>query len=462
MNYDSRRPGGREENFSNREERIEFSRGIIAGMTLWQIKSMPPANLTARFLRNFCACFLALLLCGGNLVAEGVSLDLGGGVKMEFVWVPVTTSGAKKEIKIGDFSNPEGKEPVQKELIWGPFQMADKGFGYYLGKTEVTEAQWAAVTGAGSKSSRPVASQSHQAIQDFIQKLNSGALGGQFTGLPRKADSTPGVIRLPTESEWEYAARCGAGPDYKNKHPYGEDREVERFEVIASPGAAGKAREVATLPPNKLGLFDMLGNVREFVDGTYSAGGSQILKGGSYLSEKQEIRSAARTEQPPFGKDGKPTSRPDAGFRLCITAPEHTALGQTAIPVEKDPGDPDGENGLPPENPRYKEAMELLDTALENQKKIHLRAFQITTLEQADSTGFYKDRIAKHTNEIAEKEKSLNKAVELLGRMHGENRGQIEKAVADYEAQLSKKGDSDPRPGNDSDAMRALKKRLGF
>ena len=423
---------------------------------------MPPRNLTARFARNFGACLLVPLICAGRLAAQEISFDLGGGVKMEFVWVPVTTSGAKKEIKIGDFSNPEGKEPVQKELIWGPFQLPEKGWGYYLGKTEVTEAQWAAVMGAGSKSRYPVASQSYQSIQEFIQKLNSGALGGQISGLPRKADSTPGVIRLPTESEWEYAARCGAGPDYKNKHPYGEDRDVERFEVIASPGGGGKAREVATLPPNKLGLCDMLGNVREFVDGTYSAGGSQILKGGSYLSEKQEIRSSARTEQPPFGKDGKPSSRPDAGFRLCITAPEHTALGQTAIPVEKDLTDPDGVNGMPPEDTHYKEAMELIDTALETEKKIQLRTAQIARLDQVNTDGFASEQIAKLRNDIEGKEKSLVKSLDLLRRMHSENSEPTGKALADYEAQFNKKADSASGAGNDSDAMRALKNRLGF
>jgi len=402
------------------------------------------------------------LIAAECICAEEIFLDLGGGMKMQFVWIPVTTSGAKKEIKIGDFANPEGKEPVQKVLIWGPFQVEDKGFGYYLGKTEVTEEQWAAVMGAGGKSCRPIANQSHQAIQEFIQKLNSGALGGKIPGLPRKDDSTLGVIRLPTESEWEYAARCGGGPNYKNKHPYGEDRDVERYEVIASPGGEGKAREVATLPPNKLGLHDMLGNVREFVEGTYSAGGSQILKGGSYLSEKQEIRSSARTEQPPFGKDGKPASRRDTGFRLCITASEITALGQGATPVEKDLTDPDGGNGMPPEDTHYKEAMELIDTALDTEKKIQLRTAQIARLEQVNTDGFASEQIAKLKNEIAAKNKSLTKSLDLLGRMHSENSNQVVNALADYEAQLNKKADSGSDVRNNSDAMRALKNQLAF
>ena len=88
-----------------------------------QFKPMLPGYLTARSARNIGACLLGLLTCVGRLTAQEISLDLGGGVKMEFVWILVTAGGAKKEIKIGDFSNPMGKEPVQKELIWGPFQV---------------------------------------------------------------------------------------------------------------------------------------------------------------------------------------------------------------------------------------------------------------------------------------------------------------------------------------------------
>jgi len=95
---------------------------------------------------------------------------------------------------------------------------------------------------------------------------------------------------------------------------------------------------VGLRPPNRLGLQDMLGNVRELMEGNYSvggvAGGGLLLKGGSFLAEKGELRSSSRTEQQRLGKDGQPNRRPDAGIRLCLSAEIFTSLGSKAPELE--------------------------------------------------------------------------------------------------------------------------------
>jgi len=205
-----------------------------------------------------------------------------------------------------------------------PFTKDGKKFGCYLGKTEVTGEQWAAVMKSGKKTKFPATEKTYAEILAFIDALHSKVA----QSIPKTPDGKSGDIRLPTEAEWEYAARGGASAvNYQASDPCQGD--IERCEVFASPGSGGRAREVATLPPNPLGLHDMLGNVREFVEGRYleESGGGRLLKGGCYASEKSEIRSSARTEQS--------AKAPFAGFRLCISADAFTSLRQAQEAKEK-------------------------------------------------------------------------------------------------------------------------------
>ena len=78
---------------------------------------MPPRNLTARFARNFGACLLVPLICAGRLTTQEISLDLGGGVKMEFVWVPVGGTDGRTSAQIGDQSGAHENETVRIETI---------------------------------------------------------------------------------------------------------------------------------------------------------------------------------------------------------------------------------------------------------------------------------------------------------------------------------------------------------
>ena len=348
--------------------------------------------------RALFACLLWITLLSARLAvagAEQASLVLPSGASMDFIWIPVTKSGNKKEIKIGDFADPQGKEPVRKEIIWGPFEKSGNGWCYFLGKTEVTQRQWKAVMGQGEDTEMPVTGRSFDEIQDFLERLNAVVKDGSVKGMPQKADGSSGLFKLPSEAEWEYAARGATGPQYESKHPYGSDREIERYEVIAFAGSSGEMRPAASLPASAAGLHDMLGNVREFVADSSTGAG--------------RIRSSARTEQP------SSAGRPDAGFRLCISAEENTKLGQAAIATDYLPIDQD-----PKLAEDLKTAVALAGSAVEAQDAINKSRKKISVFERdrsslsGDLQKTYDDMIGKQNRSIAGNQDAFDRSLSAL------------------------------------------------
>lgn len=221
------------------------------------------------------------------------------GIKYNMVWVDGGTfrMGATSE----QGSEISDEKPVHSVTL----------SGYYIGKTEVTQALWQAVMGSNPSyfegDDLPVEQVSWDDCQEFIRKLNS--LTGQN-------------FRLPTEAEWEFACRGG---NNSRGYKYSGSNYIDN--VAWYDGNSGdKTHPVATKSPNELGIYDMSGNVWEWCAdwyGDYSSGrqtnpkgpyggSDRVSRGGSWNSYAGICRSSNRYINYPAGRDG------NLGLRLAL------------------------------------------------------------------------------------------------------------------------------------------------
>ena len=181
---------------------------------------------------------------------------------------------------------------------------------YYIGQTEVTQQLWKAVMGNNPSKKkcpkRPVESVSYYEIQEFLVILDS------LTGMH---------FRLPTEEEWEYAARGGK---HSRGYVYSGGKEAER--VAWFNDNTRQLKKVKKRKPNELGIYDMSGNVWEWTDTKYrfydkernirlgKEGQMYIIRGGAWQLPKTSCRIAWRGKRLPDLKNSF------GGFRLCLDA----------------------------------------------------------------------------------------------------------------------------------------------
>ena len=191
---------------------------------------------------------------------------------------------------------------------------------YSIGQTEVTQELWYAVMGTypsgfTGNMQRPVEQVSWDECQQFITRLNA------ITGK---------TFRLPTEAEWEYAARGGnksQGYKYAGSNDVNEVAWYWDNIPSQSYGDAGCGTQtVATKTPNELGLYDMSGNVREWCQdwyGSYSSspstnptgpasGSSRVYRGGGWSIRAGDCRVSSRSYYSPSGTGS------DLGLRLAL------------------------------------------------------------------------------------------------------------------------------------------------
>ena len=182
--------------------------------------------------------------------------------------------------------------------------------GFYLGKYEVTQDQWQAVMGNNPSDNSgcgncPVEQVSWEDVQVFIGRLNARSGGGRY--------------RLPTEAEWEYAARAGTATDtYAGDitQPDGNDPVLNGI-AWYNQNSGGRTHPVGGKAPNAWGLHDMLGNVWERVGdwyGSYTGGtvtdpagpgsgvGILVSRGGGWILNARVCRSAYRQHDLPHSR----------------------------------------------------------------------------------------------------------------------------------------------------------------
>ena len=237
-----------------------------------------------------------------------------GPLGMEFVWVP------RGRFLMGSPKSEAGRDLDERQ------HEVRISRGYWMGKYEVTQGEWEAVMGANPSKFKscgarcPVDSVSWEDVQEFIRKLN-------------RLESRSGYeYRLPSEAEWEYAARAGSagatpegelrilgannapvvdgqawyrgnsGVSYPGGHDCSDWPSMQYEANRCGPHPVGLKRA------NKLGLHDTLGNVREWTGDWYgkypsgavtdprgpTTGSYRVVRGGSWSGDPRSVRSAFR------------------------------------------------------------------------------------------------------------------------------------------------------------------------
>jgi formylglycine-generating enzyme required for sulfatase activity len=226
----------------------------------------------------------------GTNPGDRAEISLPGGVKMAMRWIPA-----------GSFGMGEETSPVQVRLRRG----------FWMGETEVTQAQYQAVMGTNPANWKgdtlPVEQVSWNDAVEFSRKLSASS------GL---------TVSLPTEAQWEYACRAGSTTRF---HTGNSDSDLGRAGWYSDNGGS-KTSPVGQKEANAWGLRDMHGNVWEWCADWYdgslpggsdptgpSTGSSRVDRGGSWVFDAQSCRSAGRNANVPTYRSST------LGFRPVLT-----------------------------------------------------------------------------------------------------------------------------------------------
>jgi len=218
---------------------------------------------------------------------EEIPKTYTNSIGMEFTLIPAG------EFMMGS-NEYEREKPIHKVNIRKSF---------YLGTYPVTQKEWKAVMGTSPSDFKgdnlPVEQVSWNDVQDFIKKLNEKEGGNKY--------------RLPTEAEWEYSARAGKTTSYS----FGDEESKLGDYAWYYANSGSKTHEVGQKKPNPWGLYDMHGNVWEWVQDIYhdsysgastdgsaweGSGSYRVIRGGSWNDDGRYCRSAGRSNSVPVNR----------------------------------------------------------------------------------------------------------------------------------------------------------------
>jgi formylglycine-generating enzyme required for sulfatase activity len=232
---------------------------------------------------------------------EEITIELSGGETMEMVWVEPGTfimglTEEQEELLLDRNDWIKDERPAHEVSI---------SRGFYLGKHEITQEQWHTTMGTTPWSegihvqvgpAHPAAYISWYDVQEFIAAMNEAV--------------DEELYRLPTEAEWEYACRAGTTTLWSSGD--GEDQLGEYAWYAPNAFNAGLtyAQPVGTKLPNSWGLYDMHGNLFEWVQDWFGANHYQqsvgvdppgpatglvcVVRGGCFSADGENLRSARR------------------------------------------------------------------------------------------------------------------------------------------------------------------------
>lgn len=254
------------------------------------------------------ALFLVLLVASPNVLAQSAALAKTGQAGSEGTTIikdcdicPALISIPAGSFLRGSKDGRSTEQPVHQVKV----------NGFLMGQFEVTQRQWKAVMNSTPSTNQtcgedcPVESVSWDDVQAFVKKLS------QLSGKS---------YRLPSESEWEYAARAGTSSTYWWGDAASHEKANYGTEECCGGLQEGRDRWESTAPvgqfePNAFGLFDMSGNVAEWVedvwhknyflapgDGSAWISGTppellaRVVRGGAWNHDSNSIRSACRAK----------------------------------------------------------------------------------------------------------------------------------------------------------------------